>query len=83
MKQKKKQSKVKPTHTGKKAAVYNVDIELGKFLVIYYVELDEHEVYWRNDTIMVAAHTNEYAKAIETVDNYHSADQYGSPKANH
>jgi hypothetical protein len=68
MKQKNKQEKVKLAYDGKRATVYHVDIPLGKFLVMYYADDDEYEVYWRSGIISVASHTEEYARALSAVD---------------
>ena len=77
MKQTKKTSKTTAVHTGEKAVVYHIDIEAGKFLVIYYIDLDDCEVYWRNDIALVAAHTEEYSKALAAADKKYSSDAYG------
>ena len=68
MKQKNKKEAVAIVYDGKKAIVYHVDIALGKFLVMYYTDDDEFEVYWRNGLISVAAHTEEYAHALSAID---------------
>jgi hypothetical protein len=77
MKQKKKKSEVTLAHTGDKSVVYDVDIDAGKFLVIYYTALDECEVYWKNGTVSLAAHTEEYRKAVQAVDKLYSKNSYG------
>ena len=68
MKQKNKKEEVEIAYDGKRAIVYHVDIALGKFLVMYYTDDDEFEVYWRNGLISVAAYTEEYAQALSAVD---------------
>jgi hypothetical protein len=78
MKHKKKKPSVKTIHTGEKAVAHHVDLSLGKFLVIEYVEFDEFEVYWRNDIVMVAKHTEEYNLAFEAVLEKYERDAYGS-----
>jgi hypothetical protein len=77
MKQKNKKSEVSLIHSGNKAAVYDVNIAAGKFLVIYYTVLDECEVYWKNGTVSVGAHTDEYRKAVHAVDESYNKSSYG------
>ena len=64
--------KIEQVHSGNRAVVYHVDIELGKFLVIGYVddddEIEEYEVYWRNGLKPLLSHHEEFIAAIEAVE---------------